>query len=157
MPPLVTRGRTCVLWLDPGRTTGWARLRDSKGFESGEAWFQLAGEIVRDHCRQSKKALVGWEQFTITPATYRLKGSSEAIEVIGAARWIAADAGAEILPAAQRQARMTASSDTLRKLGWYRPGLGHANDAARHLLAWLTRSGNLTEEYRHVIAESLSR
>jgi hypothetical protein len=154
-PPLVARGKTCVLWLDPGKMTGWARLRDGKGFESGEAWPQLAGDIMQDHCRQSREALVGWEQFNITPATYRLRGSSETIEIIGVIRWLAIRHDAQILPAASRQARMTVSSETLKKFGWYRPGLGHANDAARHLLAWMIRSGALEEEHKTILSTSL--
>ena len=156
MTPLVARGGTCILWLDPGRTTGWARLRDNQHFESGEAWVQLAGDIMHDHCAQSGRALAGWEQFNITPATYRLKGSSEAIEVIGIIRWLAVRHGAEVLPAASRQARMTVAPDVLRKLGWWKPGLPHANDAARHLLAWMIRSGTLEEEHKAILAESLS-
>jgi hypothetical protein len=152
---LVSRGRNAVLWLDPGSTTGWARAWDGGGFESGEAWFQRAGEIVRAHCRASRNARVGWEQFNITPATYRLKGSSDAIEVIGAARWVAGDMNAVILPPAQRAARMTVTPAVLRRLGWYRPGLGHANDAARHLLAWMIRSGNAPDGVQCVLKEAL--
>ena len=32
-----------------------------------------------------------------------------------------------------------ATDDKLRRLGWYKPGKGHANDAARHLLLWFAK------------------
>jgi hypothetical protein len=146
--------RLCVLWLDPGKMTGHARL-DGEKFSSGEAPFYEAGQVVRSHCASSLDAKVGYEAFQITPASYRMLGSSDALQAIGMIRWLALDAGVSLLPPAPRQARDTISLAMLRALGWYLPGRGHANDAARHLAAWMVRSGSLTSAMRAKIEACL--
>lgn len=146
--------KLCVLWLDPGKTTGWARLDDDL-FHSGEAPFYEAGQVVRSHCTATPGARVGWESFQVTPASYRMLGSHDTIQAIGVIRWLALDGGARLLPPASRQAREVTSLAMLRALGWYAPGKGHANDATRHLVAWLMRSGSLTSDVRAKIEACL--
>jgi hypothetical protein len=151
--------KLCVLWLDPGKMTGWARL-DGETFSSGEAPFYETGRIVRSHCTSiryvsSPDVKVGYESFQVTPASYRMLGSSDALQAIGMIRWLALDLGASLLPPASRQARDTVTPAMLKALEWYLPGKGHANDAARHLVAWMMRSGSLTSAMRAKIEACL--
>jgi hypothetical protein len=153
-----------VIFFDPGKLTGWARLTDGSVFSSGEGDFLRAGRIARSHCCHPEadewdgmhltEKLVGWEQFNIMPQTWMMKGSQTAIEVIGMLRFVAEDEGATILPSISRQRKNMVSSELLQAFGWYRPGHGgHANDAARLLVSWLMTSNNLPQDKLSVVAE----
>lgn len=129
----------CVMWLDPGKTTGWAKYSDEREtFASGEADFLETGEILAYHAKM-RGFRIGWERFDITPATYRLSQAGWPLEVIGMAKWVCRERD-NLLPAL-RSARNVAPEGMLKAAGWHKPGLGHANDAARHLLAWYMRHG----------------
>jgi hypothetical protein len=149
-----------VIFFDPGKLTGWARLTDGSVFSSGEGEFLATGWKAQACCnnwddKNDKSAsLIGWEQFSIMPQTWMMKGSQYAIEVIGMLRFIAEDTGAVILPSISRQRKNNVSSELLKAFGWYRPGHGgHANDAARLLVSWLMTSNNLPQDKLNVVAE----
>jgi hypothetical protein len=124
-----------VAWLDPGKTTGWASWSPTAGeFESGELLFLPLGEWLRQ--RLSVTVWLGWEAYTVRPGGARIKFQPDSLEVIGMTRWLAYSQYARVLPPQQPSARQTGLLH-LKSAGWHRPGLGHANDAAGHLLAFL--------------------
>lgn len=159
-----------VLWLDPGKTTGWAKLVRGKDFYSGQEDFMGIGNILLGHCTgyyttwQRDKIpgykdqdnvwtdiVIGWEQFNITSHTWRLGDNNWALEVIGVARWHCMSYGKKMLQPATRESRNIVSFQLLKAAGWHKPGMDHANDAARHLLAWVIRDGSATPEMKELI------
>jgi hypothetical protein len=82
---------------------------------------------------------LGWEAYLSVGA--RSQRSTYGLRVMGVAQWLAHAHGWTVVNEASPDARMVASMEALRRLGWYRKGQPHAMDAARHLLAYLVRSG----------------
>jgi hypothetical protein len=142
--------------LDPGLMTGWSWLSPDFGFVSGEEDFMDTGELVKKFCSQRGRKYVGWERFDITPHTWRMRGSSDAIEVIGIVRYLATLGGAQLITPMSREGKRQVPDGMLRALGWYRPGHGgHANDAARHLAAWMISQHFMSAEQQSMIAQYL--
>jgi hypothetical protein len=127
-----------ILFLDPGKLTGYAKLDDGQFFRSGECSAREVGGIVEGHCETQCTAVIGWEKFDIMPQTWMMKGSAETIEVIGVIKYVGQKFGAIFTPPVARQAKKQVPDGMLKAMGWHRPGHGgHANDAARLLLSWM--------------------
>lgn len=134
-----------VVWLDPGLTTGWASLYGGQSFESGQGSFTEVGDMLDAHGNLYQEDLaIGWEQYIVTPGGGIAGTANPPIEVIGMAKWIGYWHNATTLTPVPSSFRLPASTQMLKKLGWYRPGQEHANQAARHLLAWMFREKLLT-------------
>ncbi len=118
-----------VLWLDPGGTTGWAMLDLTK---DGTYLFECGQETPGD-------VWVGWEQYIVTSGGGKAGNPAPSLEAIGAVRYLCAKHRARVLPAVPSSHRVVASPALLKSLGWWRPGMPHAQDATRHLVAWLLR------------------
>jgi hypothetical protein len=135
-----------VVWLDPGKKTGVAFLRDGV-FQSMERDFVETGRLLEHWLSLYGSHLcVGWEDYNAT-------GGGEAsysLEVIGVARWLCRMHDATVLPTVPASSRVVATDQVLKLLTWHRPGLGHANDAARHLVAWLLRTGHMRDQLTEV-------
>jgi hypothetical protein len=141
-----------VLWIDPGGTTGFAWVEhtpDGYVFDFAqavgtEAAARQAWKIInwdREEFDRSDPARVwvGWEQYIVTAGGGRSGNPAPALEVIGALKWLCYNAGARVLPAVPASHRAVMTTDALKAAGWYRPGVPHAMDAARHLGAWVLR------------------
>lgn len=141
-----------VCWVDPGQHIGIAILEQDT-FQS----FQLEG--IRQFGGWLETALgfggvaLGWESYLVTGA--RSAESTVALRVIGAAEYLALKYGAEILPEVPSSARTTVSYRVLCALDWYTPNQEHANQAARHLAAWLAREHLLTPDQREAFTSAL--
>lgn len=130
-----------VLALDPGLTTGWAALynpgADDEMFASGEVRGALA--LVDSVLRLFG---TGWEwevvieRYIITPNTLTKTRQYEPLEIIGAVRWLCHDRDRPFAMQSPAEAKAFSTDTKLKRVGWYRRGLGHANDAARHLLLY---------------------
>ncbi len=139
-----------TIWLDPGKTTGYAYLTDSYNFHSGEADFMSLGtQLELTFSVHGSAAWVGWEDFLITPRTAAMHGSEFALEVIGVARYLATKYECTILDPCPPSGRELGSLQKLRRLGWYTPGKVHANDASSHLLAYCLREHILPDDLLH--------
>jgi len=132
-----------VMWLDPGKTTGWAMIHvdddENPRFSADEGDFFHVCGVVDLHCKWYGSSLtVGYESYLGSGGT-----ASYSHEVIGATRYITSRWDTRIIcvPAAHR---VIATNHVLKSLQWYQPGQGHANDATRHLVAWLLREGHWT-------------
>jgi hypothetical protein len=125
-----------IVWLDPGKMSGYAYYTSSHTFHSGQLEFQPLGEQLELTCSINEQSLwLGWEDFLINPLTASRKGSEFALEVIGMSRYLAQKYGCTILQPCPPSGRELGSLIKLKRLGWYKTGNPHANDAASHLLA----------------------
>lgn len=136
-----------ALWLDPGGTTGMAAWFFETGeFRSWQEDFKGTGARIESLAFHVKHLSIGYEQYNISPGRYvRHDGSS--LMVIGMTRWLALVHGASMLPSQPPSARNLGLKH-LKVLGWHRPGLGHANDAAAHLASWAISNDLLPEELK---------
>lgn len=129
-----------IVWADPGLLTGLAWYdMDTGDFQSGqygpEDLRRKLQELVKLH---GLRMIVGYERFNTVggPKTSTPEHSHRAIQIL--------DGFAQeyVIPMAKPQpssARNLGSVVFLRRLGWYKPARGHANDAAQHLLADLMK------------------
>lgn len=143
----------CVTWLDPGLTTGWATLvNGGKDFESGQGLFKDVGEYLQGNASLYVQDMaIGYEKYIVTPGGARIGTAEPPLKVIGMAEFIGYWNACEMLPSVPSSMRLVASVQMLKKLGWYRHGLDHANQAARHMLAWMMRERLLTDEQEELL------
>jgi hypothetical protein len=127
------------MWLDPGLTTGWALLAAGM-FSSGQEDFAHMGMLLEALAEQhGEKLAIGWEQYIVTPGGGVTGTANPPIETIGMAKWIAQWHECQVLKEVPSSFRIVAQPHMLKKLGWYKPGQDHANQATRHLMAWMLR------------------
>lgn len=131
-----------VLFLDGGETTGWALYDRAENVmimceidellalgTKLEAWMSSAGQ----------RTAIGAERYVITVMSARKDPTGSAIQVYGITRWAALKYGARAFVGGQTSsdALSLVTDDKLRAVGWYKIGMPHANDAARHVLKYL--------------------
>ena len=133
-----------ILSIDPGKVTGVA-LYDSYNnvFETWEiagryelrrwmdypnAWGSSYGEIVA-------------EDFIISQRTIKTTPQKDPLRIIGWLDMVCEENRVPFTLQTAAQAKSFSTDAKLRHLGWFTSeGEGHANDAARHLLAYLART-----------------
>lgn len=148
------------IWVaDPGKTTGlvtYDRVRDKFcAYELGfnEVCTMLISDLPLLHMHDSG-AILAAERFIITQQTPKNTQAPWSLELIGVCRMISRLYLEQELVMQDAASAKRFSSDTrLRRLGWYTPAKGHANDAARHLLLLMATRGMLPEELMHEFAE----
>lgn len=130
--------RATVIAVDPGLTTGWAVLYPDGEFRSGEtkgsfAFLKTVYGLLRDRAFDWH---IVCERYTITPETIKKSRQTDALEIIGTLKFLTTyyDAGWSMQNPSE--AKNFATDAKLRRVRWYRQGLGHANDASRHLLCY---------------------
>jgi hypothetical protein len=137
----------CVLAVDPGKTTGyaWHRIGDPAPVIVDEAPFETFVPWAEDRLKAAgREALVIVERYVITPATLRMSRQTDALETIGAVRYLVDKYGADLVWQNASTAKNIVPNSRLRTLGWYTVGKDHGRDATRHLAVWLHRAGLLT-------------
>lgn len=142
----MTERQDVVCWLDPGLTTGLA-------WWDPETWKFFSGQYLPDDLLPTLADLasnvpgrlaVGTEKYLVTPRGRGIPKYS--LEIIGQVQGMADQGLFTLLPSMPSSARMLGNVQMLRRLGWYKPGKGHANDAAMHTLAYLLRERKLPRE-----------
>lgn len=133
----MSNGRTFIVWADPGLLTGlaWYDLHTGH-FESG----QFGPDDLRRKLDEFGKAhglcmVIGYERFIVTSAGPRSSTPEHAHRAIQILDGFAKEYLVPLTRPQPSSARKLGSIVFLRRLGWYKPGRGHANDAAQHLLA----------------------
>lgn len=131
---------TAVMAIDPGKTSGWATFDlATEEFKSGQEDFDGACAVMM-YAADPNVQLVS-EAFLITVQTAKNTQATWSLELIGVARYVARSlAGRDLILQAPGAAKRFSSDERLKRLGWYKPGQGHANDAARHLLLCLVKT-----------------
>lgn len=133
-----------IVAIDPGKTCGWAtwtQYEDGPLFRSGEMqWEELirwleCGVVVQ------QIELVVCERFDFTAETLTKPDYREPVWIIGGLVAMSVMSWFE-LELQARELKVLMTDDRLRHVGWWHVGGGgHANDAARHLGAYLVHSG----------------
>lgn len=146
-----TDGSPLVVAVDPGGTTGLATYRegglpfvsDGSVFASSQVDRRLdVPDALAAMALHGCPMVVVVERFIINAATARKSAQPDALLVCGALEYMSHRNGWTFILQKPADAKTFSTDDKLKSLGWYRPGMGHANDAARHLLLALVRSGN---------------
>lgn len=133
-----------VIWLDPGKMTGWAMFEDMVTFSSGQADFDGIDDMINMWCGLMRDELwLGWERYLVTQGGGRSGSPEYSLEVIGATKSACRRNNVTVLQPMPSASRKLGDDLKLQRLGWRQPGMRHANDAANHLLAWLLREKRL--------------
>jgi hypothetical protein len=132
-----------ILAIDPGLTTGYA-TRDGDDFHSGQRKFieflDWAYEQLVEHGTIDE---VACESFIITQATAKKSQAPWSLESIGAIRFFCHHKGIPFQLQQPSSVKKFATDARIQKMGWYRRGKGHANDAARHLFFYECKKGRI--------------
>lgn len=132
-----------VVAADPGKMTGYAiwgrHAADSDNYVSSAQYdFQEGLSRIEDFLASGVTARVVAERYVISRGTLEKTRQSWSLEVIGALRYLALKyTGEDIKLQSAADAKNFAPDTRLKKLGWHKPGMVHANDASRHLLLYL--------------------
>jgi hypothetical protein len=84
------------------------------------------------------------EKFTITNETAKKSRQYDALNIIGVFRHYSYMSDWPLTLQSPGSAKKLGTDDRLKDLGWYTPGKGHANDAARHLLLYCVNNEIIT-------------
>ncbi len=138
-----------IIGVDPGEMTGVFVVTHS---EKGEIInnIDLGYQCDRsDVMPQLSEQITGWatewgpenvhvavERYIITKRTASLSQQPAAMEITGAVKGFAELAGVEVKQYLKANLKY-ANDDMLRRMGWYKKGHRHANDAARQASALL--------------------
>ena len=129
-----------IEWLDPGKTTGAAFLDMETGWFSAGQYDsdELSRHLFAMSTTYGSRLRLGYEQYLAAGGPH--KGTSKHSQgAIGVIESQARQYEITLLRPVPSSSRLVASPAFLRRIGWYKPGKPHANDAARHLFAHMLR------------------
>jgi hypothetical protein len=127
-----------VLSLDPGVTTGWALWSCGSLLGAGEYDEVATGNLI-DHFTKTGGVVV-CEAYIITAETLRRSRQTASLELIGVAKHFARTRDCTFVMQTASSAKKFCTDDRLRAAGWKQRGLGHADDALRHLCTYLVKN-----------------
>jgi hypothetical protein len=138
---VVINDHNLVTWADPGLLTGLASY-DMKS-DVFNSW-QYNARDLRTRLNQladiaDGRMVLGYEKFIYTSGGPRTSTPEHAQRAIYVLEEFARERKVPVLPPQPSSARNLGQVVYLRRLGWYRPGKGHANDAGQHVLADLLK------------------
>lgn len=134
-----------IIGVDPGDTTGVCVWQDMQSPVFGQLLpFQVV-PFIRGYA--DGDMLVVCETFVIGRNTGKKKISPHVTDVIGRVVGLCEDLDVRFRRQTASEAKTFATNDLLKKVGWFNTGMGHAMDAARHVLLALAR------EHPHVFDE----
>lgn len=148
-----TRLPRTVIAVDPGKTTGivWYvpehDVYHQKQLEFSE--MEMLHQLIAAQVEYAESVNTGnahlcalaVERFVITAQTAKNTQAPWSLEVIGVTRYFAQRWCVPLVLQSAASAKTFATDRRLKQLGWYVPGRGHGNDAARHLLLFLIQRG----------------
>lgn len=140
-----------IAWFDPGLTTGGA-VYDTEAdvFTSAQYTYGELEPLI-DHLveRHGDRLAVGWELYIQTPRPRPGSTAKFSLTAIGHIKGRCEAHNVPVLKGQPSSARSLPSTVVfLRRLGWYAPGLQHANDAAAHLFRHLIKQKPVPERVR---------
>ena len=130
-----------VVAFDPGLATGWARLNPGHRFESGQGDWYLVFRTFYETVVMGARPVIICEDFVYTAETLKKSRQTLSTEGIGVLRFLSRRFDCDFHLQTPAAAKQFSTNDKLKRLGWYQPGMGHANDAARHLLLYSAGAG----------------
>ena len=146
-----------IFSYDPGKTTGYASLGIFDDYLEPQMWigqfeynhrdieFEIEkanGEwfnINHDHC------LVIIENYIITTGN-KIKHMPEPLKIIGVIEYLLHDIECVLMPSAKKE---YANNNMLKAYHYYKKGVPHGLDAARHIITFLTEQTNKTKYKFH--------
>jgi hypothetical protein len=140
-----------IIAIDPGKATGYAVYHpeyasydSNDNFVSDEYDDQF---VFLDFFNSyaSKMDEVVCEAYIITPETLRKSRQNYSLEIIGAVKWICHRLEIPFTLQTPAQGKAFGTDEKLKRIGWWSPGQGHANDAARHALTYAVSKGIFPE------------
>lgn len=141
-----------ILAIDPGKTCGLVAIK-----QDGSLYLRMEADPYRtcsaasDIIARVRPLIVVCERYTIVPKV--MSQQTDALETIGALRYICARAGVEFV-LQSRSERTRVNNETLQLLGLWAPRTlspgGHVNEATRHGVAYIVRA-----QPHHPIAKKL--
>jgi hypothetical protein len=137
----VSSERNFIVWADPGLMTGlaWYDIA-SDDFQSGQYGpADLARKLDQLAKGRRSRLVLGYEKFIATSGGRKTSSSEHSQRAIRVLDDWAYVSQVQVLRSQPSSARNLGQVVWLRRLGWYKPGKGHANDAAQHLLADLLK------------------
>ena len=144
------------IWsFDPGETTGWCHLSAHDGevgcFNCGEADLNGIGNMLYDN--PALKAAVAKQDQIETifivekyVMNSKITQSPWSLETTGLIRYFANVYHINLVSQTPSQAKNLIKNETIQRAGIYVPGQGHAMDAVRHALYYLTVKKGLLKE-----------
>jgi hypothetical protein len=141
-----------IIACDPGKVTGIATYWSGSVSSMQEpTWYAIDRIWAMLGAPSMPVSTIVCEAYVVTAATLRKTRQYDALESIGALRWMANKHHIEFVLQTPADAKRFADDAKLKAAGWYFPTPGgHANDAARHLMLYLAR--NDVELFKRVIA-----
>lgn len=138
-----------VLAVDPGKKTGmsfWRVNNDDEPPVVNELSWPDFGDYVEDLAAKYGELMdIVCESFTITVQTAKNTQAPWSLEGIGVCRHLVHKYGCNpdkgLVLQAPSTAKTFSSDQRLKELGWWARGLGHGNDASRHLLVYAAQRG----------------
>jgi hypothetical protein len=140
------------IFVDPGGTTGFVVINGSmEVILSAEvaSWFDVPKMVEQYflYCQEFDypTPVVVAESFHISAQTIKKSRQNEPIDILGALRYLNLKYTESVLVTqTPSEAKTFSTNDKLKKIGfWYKGGAGHANDAFRHALLYLTKHGHI--------------
>lgn len=132
-----------IVAFDPGVTTGVAWYRtDSETFHSCELSEHEVYELVDGLCEAIDHVQI--EKFVITQATTKKVVVYDSLYLIGYLRYAAWRCGFTSDMTKPADVMAPFADSALKRVGWHKPGMGHANDAARHLAHHLVKTRQMS-------------
>lgn len=130
-----------IVGVDPGGTCGVA-IYNVRGFQSFHVPGPQAGRFITERVRRLTElshVFVACQRFIIVGGAQTQQ--PEALQTIGELTALADDDGKNITLELQNSAdaAKAGSRELLTQLDWWRPGMEHANDAARHVALTMLR------------------
>ena len=142
-----------VLSIDPGKATGIALMSYHPSFDESPklelsceaSEEEFAGRLSDFTGDDWSNLIVACEKFTITVQTAKNSQAPYSLEQIGVLKHICRESGypvENIFFQSPADAKNMFPNDVLKKIGtWHKGGEGHANDAIRHGLLRMVKSG----------------
>lgn len=146
--------RPYILALDPGKMSGWAYYDSTDGgFISGQKDYDDTCRLLIDEAARKGPDLgIVCESFIITVNTAKNTQATWSLELIGVARMVSRLwTQQELVLQGPAEAKRLCSDELLKVMGWYKPGKGHANDAARHLGLFMLARGWMDPRIKKMI------
>lgn len=112
-------------------------------FSSGQhSWHEMAKWLETYARNWTTELEIVVESFVITQATLKKSRQMEPIEFIGVARYLTQTyTKRELVLQSPSEAKAFSTDEKLKHIGWWNAGNVHANDASRHLLLYLLKTG----------------
>lgn len=132
-----------VVGIDPGKTTGHALLtvadhRVDSGQTTAMQACQWIEQMLPTHGHNS---LIAVERFTIGQETLKKTRQHDALDVIGAIKYLCWAHSTRFELNGPSEAKAMVNDERLKMKDYYQPGQPHANDAARHAVYAAVKHG----------------